>query len=113
MLCDHIGSDPPNPGIRYEPRHEKEGCSETNREGLKKAYRARNPCNQPEQELMKNSPGPEGLRMFFTFPEDARWNDERQAVEFGVELASTKGCPGPTARVLPPITGSADTRALS
>jgi hypothetical protein len=23
--------------------------------------------------------------MFFTFPEDARWNAERQAVEFGVE----------------------------
>jgi hypothetical protein len=22
--------------------------------------------------------------MFFTFPEDARWNAERQAVEFGV-----------------------------
>src|SRR5215469_9272115 len=24
--------------------------------------------------------------MFFTFPEDARWNAERQAVEFGVEI---------------------------
>jgi len=24
--------------------------------------------------------------MFFTFPEDARWNPERQAVEFGVEI---------------------------
>jgi hypothetical protein len=23
---------------------------------------------------------------FFTFPEDARWNAERQAVEFGVEI---------------------------
>jgi hypothetical protein len=25
--------------------------------------------------------------MFFTFPEDARWNTERQAVEFGVRPA--------------------------
>ena len=24
--------------------------------------------------------------MFFTFPEDARWNAQRQAVEFGVEI---------------------------
>ena len=24
--------------------------------------------------------------MFFTFPEDARWNAESQAVEFGVEI---------------------------
>jgi Protein of unknown function (DUF1488) len=24
--------------------------------------------------------------MFFTFPEDARWNAEQQAVEFGVEI---------------------------
>jgi hypothetical protein len=23
--------------------------------------------------------------MFFTFPEDARWNEDRRAVEFGVE----------------------------
>lgn len=25
--------------------------------------------------------------MFFTFPEDARWNADRQAVEFGVEIS--------------------------
>jgi hypothetical protein len=45
--------------------------------------------------------------MFFTFPEDAGWNAERQAVEFGVEIgeyhgsrrvprpfpAATAGCP--------------------
>jgi len=24
--------------------------------------------------------------MFFTLPEDARWNADRQAVEFGVEI---------------------------
>jgi hypothetical protein len=29
--------------------------------------------------------------MFFTFPEDARWNAERQAVEFGVEIGEYEG----------------------
>jgi hypothetical protein len=29
--------------------------------------------------------------MFFTFPEDARWNEERQAVEFGVEIGEYCG----------------------
>jgi hypothetical protein len=29
--------------------------------------------------------------MFFTFPEDARWNAERQAVEFGVEIGECHG----------------------
>jgi hypothetical protein len=29
--------------------------------------------------------------MFFTFPEDARWNPERQAVEFGVEIGEYRG----------------------
>jgi hypothetical protein len=29
--------------------------------------------------------------MFFTFPEDARWNAERQAVEFGVEIREYQG----------------------
>jgi hypothetical protein len=28
--------------------------------------------------------------MFFTFPEDARWNADRQAVEFGVEIGERK-----------------------
>ena len=28
---------------------------------------------------------------FFTFPEDARWNAERQAVEFGVEIGECRG----------------------
>jgi hypothetical protein len=38
--------------------------------------------------------------MFFTFPEDARWNAERQAVEFGVEIGegSRRG-PGPAVGV--------------
>ena len=30
-------------------------------------------------------------RMFFTFPEDARWNAERQAVEFGVGIGEYEG----------------------
>lgn len=29
--------------------------------------------------------------MFFTFPEDARWNADRQAVEFGVQLGEYEG----------------------
>ena len=29
--------------------------------------------------------------MLFTFPEDARWNAERQAVEFGVEIGEYSG----------------------
>ena len=29
--------------------------------------------------------------MFFTFPEDARWNAERQAVEFGVIIGEYEG----------------------
>jgi hypothetical protein len=29
--------------------------------------------------------------MFFTFPDDARWNAERQAVEFGVEITEYRG----------------------
>jgi len=28
---------------------------------------------------------------FFTFPDDATWNDERRAVEFGVELGEYRG----------------------
>jgi hypothetical protein len=28
---------------------------------------------------------------FFTFPEDARWNAERQAVEFGVAIGEYRG----------------------
>ena len=29
--------------------------------------------------------------MFFTFPDDAQWNAERQAVEFGVEIGEYHG----------------------
>ena len=27
--------------------------------------------------------------MFFTFPENANWNADRQAVEFGIEIGNT------------------------
>ena len=29
--------------------------------------------------------------MFFSFPEDARWNPERQAIEFGVGVGEYEG----------------------
>jgi hypothetical protein len=29
--------------------------------------------------------------MFFTFPQDARWNPDRMAVEFGVEIGEYRG----------------------
>jgi len=29
--------------------------------------------------------------MFFTFPEDARWNPDRSAIEFGVEIGEYRG----------------------
>jgi len=29
--------------------------------------------------------------VFFTFPEDASWNAEQQAVEFGVEIGEYRG----------------------
>jgi len=29
--------------------------------------------------------------LFFTFPEDAHWNANRQAVEFGVEIGEYRG----------------------
>jgi hypothetical protein len=32
--------------------------------------------------------------MFFTFPEDARWNAERQAVEFGVVIGEYEAWSG-------------------
>jgi hypothetical protein len=47
--------------------------------------------------------------MFFTFPEDARWNEKRQAVEFGVEIGEYRGVVRVPRRVfqrLPP--GTAD-----
>ncbi len=38
--------------------------------------------------------------MFFTFPEDARWNADEQAVEFGVEIGEYRGVARVSRRVL-------------
>jgi hypothetical protein len=38
--------------------------------------------------------------MFFTFPEDARWNAERQAEEYGVEIGEYRGVVRVPRRVL-------------
>jgi hypothetical protein len=49
--------------------------------------------------------------LFFTFPEDARWTAERQAVEFGVEIRRVpRGGPGAAARVPRAIAGAAHPR---
>jgi hypothetical protein len=37
--------------------------------------------------------------MFFTFPEDARWNSKRMVVEFGVEIGEYRGVVRITRRV--------------
>ena len=37
------------------------------------------------------APRPPNTPMFFTFPDDARWNAERQAVAFGVEIGEYHG----------------------
>jgi hypothetical protein len=51
--------------------------------------------------------------MFFTFPEDARWNAERQAVELGVEMRRVPRCgPGPAARIPTPTSRTAHPRAV-
>jgi hypothetical protein len=34
---------------------------------------------------------PESATLFFALPEDAHWNAERQAVEFGVEIGEYRG----------------------
>ena len=38
--------------------------------------------------------------MFFTFPEDAHWNAQQQAVEFGVEIVEYRGIVRVPRRVL-------------
>ena len=38
--------------------------------------------------------------MFFTLPEDARWNADRQAVEFGAEIGECRGVVRVPRRVL-------------
>jgi hypothetical protein len=52
-------------------------------------------CNRWHERLeniSKEDPRGTGDRpTFFTFPEDARWNADRQAVEFGVEIGEYHG----------------------
>jgi hypothetical protein len=51
--------------------------------------------------------------MFFTFPEDARWNAEGQAVEFGVVIGVYEGVVRvPAAGVSKPFTGAAHSRSV-
>jgi len=40
--------------------------------------------------------------MFFTFPENVRWDPERQAVEFGVEIGEYQGVVRVPRRVFQP-----------
>jgi len=44
--------------------------------------------------------------LFFTFPEDARWNPERIAVEFGVEIGEYRGVVRVPRRVLQQLLGT-------
>ena len=47
--------------------------------------------------------------VFFTFPEDARWNPERIAVEFGVEIGEYRGVVRVPRRVLQQLLGDTPT----
>jgi hypothetical protein len=47
--------------------------------------------------------------VFFTFPEDARWNRERIAVEFGVEIGEYRGVVRVPRRVLQQLLGDTPT----
>jgi Protein of unknown function (DUF1488) len=41
--------------------------------------------------------------MFFSFPEDAKWNPDRMAVEFGVEIGEYRGVVHVNRRVFQPL----------
>jgi len=41
--------------------------------------------------------------LFFTFPEDAHWNADHQAVEFGVEIGEYRGVVRVPRRVFQPL----------
>jgi hypothetical protein len=58
--------------------------------------RAGRPAPMPA-EHRENKGSPEQSPLFFTFPEDARWNADRQAVEFRVEIGEHHGGPGAAA----------------
>ena len=48
--------------------------------------------------------------MFFTFPENAHWNAERQAVEFGVEIGEYRGVVSVPRRVFQRLLPESPTR---
>jgi hypothetical protein len=50
--------------------------------------------------------------MLFTLPEDARWNAERQAVEFGVEIGEYRVGSGPRGACSKGCAGTAHPRAV-
>jgi hypothetical protein len=58
-------------------------------------------CNLVAERIenIVEKPQPRNRIMFFTFPEDARWNAERQAVEFGVEIGEYRAVVRVTRRV--------------
>ena len=50
--------------------------------------------------------------MFFTFPEDAHWNVEQQAVEFGVEIGEYRGVVRVSRRVFQRLYSERPSRAV-
>jgi hypothetical protein len=49
------------------------------------------PCGERLENIIWSPHRNGNAPMFFTFPEDAHWNAERQAVEFGVEIGEYHG----------------------
>jgi Protein of unknown function (DUF1488) len=47
--------------------------------------------------------------MFFSFPEDAKWNPDRMAVEFGVEIGEFRGVVRVNRRVFQPLLAASPT----
>jgi hypothetical protein len=48
-------------------------------------------AKQPAMNTLRKELDRDRSYVFFTFPEDARWNAERQAMEFGVEIGECHG----------------------
>ena len=61
---------------------------------------------------MRTGRGPAGGGLFLTFPEDARWNAERPAVEFGVEIGEYRGVVRVPRRVFQRLLPGGHTRAV-
>ena len=50
------------------------------------------------------------MLLFFEFPEDARWNEDREAVEFSVILGPYEGAVRVARRVFQPLVDGSPTR---